>query len=143
VKGLAGNLGIGPVYSAAERLERSLRNGDAAATALLQEFASAVRVAVDTIRDRLTQSAPETVPVSRRDPFDLEAALAATARLKSLLEANDGDAADALPGVLEALGGVVDQRRLGALRNEVANFDFAGALSTLAEITGVRALSAS
>jgi hypothetical protein len=51
-----------------------------------------------------------------------------------LIEANDGDAADALPAVEEALAGTVDKPRLDALRDALGDFDFEGALSKLEEI---------
>ena len=51
-----------------------------------------------------------------------------------LIEANDGDAADAVQTVAEALAGTVDAQRLDALRAAIDEFDFDGALSKLGEI---------
>ena len=39
VKGVAGNIGLGQVFAAAEKLERAVRDGDAAVPALVEEFA--------------------------------------------------------------------------------------------------------
>ena len=49
-----------------------------------------------------------------------------------MLETNDGDALDALPSFEDTLAGVVDKCRLDALRDEIGEFNFNGALSTLA-----------
>jgi len=56
------------------------------------------------------------------------------AKLRSLIEANDGDAADAVQTVAEVLRGAVDAQRLGALSAAIDEFDFDGALSKLNEI---------
>jgi hypothetical protein len=60
--------------------------------------------------------------------------LAAAARLRVLLEANDADAPEAFPTLAEALKGAVDAARLDALRTAVNGFDFDRALSKLVEI---------
>ena len=58
----------------------------------------------------------------------------AVARLKRLIEANDGDAAGALQAVEDALGMVVERPRLDTLRNALNDFDFEAALSGLGGI---------
>jgi CheY-like chemotaxis protein len=60
------------------------------------------------------------------------------ARLKSLLEARDGDAAEAVEQVAGALAGGVDERLLTGLRNAVEEFDFERALAGLNEIAAAR-----
>ena len=131
VKGVAGNIGIGRVQSAAEMVERAIREGEASAPALLAELEAALGPQVEAIRRALDESAPEAAPAAA---FDTKAAVAAVERLKSLIEANDGDAADAVQTVAEALAGAVDGQRLGALRSAIEEFDFDGALSKLGEI---------
>ena len=42
VKGVAGNIGLGNVFTAAEKLERAIREGDSAVPALAEEFALVV-----------------------------------------------------------------------------------------------------
>jgi predicted lipoprotein len=66
--------------------------------------------------------------------FDANLAAAAVARLNTLLEANDGDAADVVQQVASALTGQVDTSRLAALRDSVDEFDFDDAKAKLAEI---------
>ncbi|HZT33748.1 MAG TPA: response regulator [Bryobacteraceae bacterium] len=66
--------------------------------------------------------------------FQTETATPLVARLKSLLEARDGDAADAAQEVDNALRGRVDAELLAGLRKSVSEFDFQGALAKLDEI---------
>ncbi|HTS63681.1 MAG TPA: response regulator [Candidatus Acidoferrales bacterium] len=66
--------------------------------------------------------------------FDTEVAAALLVRLRSLLEAKDGDAADAVQEVAGALAGGVDAKLLAALRASVEEFDFPSALAKLGEI---------
>jgi hypothetical protein len=57
-------------------------------------------------------------------------AAAAIARLRSLIEANDGHVADAVQAVTEALSGTTDGERLKSL---VSSIDEIGALSNIAK----------
>ena len=66
--------------------------------------------------------------------FDAKAAAAAVARLRFLIETNDGDAPNAIETVAEVLAGAVDVRRIGELRAAVDEFDFDGALAKLNDI---------
>ena len=99
--------------------------------ALLAELESTLTPLVRAIRVALGEPAPAEAP---KGAFDSKAAAVAVARLKSLIEANDGDAADAVQQVADALAGRIDARRLAALRGSVDEFDFDGALAKLGEI---------
>ena len=59
---------------------------------------------------------------------------AALARLRTLLEANDGDVANAFAAVEETAGGLADKAALDALKSAIDDFDFDAALSKLASI---------
>ena len=133
VKGVAGNLGIGSVQSAAEKIERAIRDQDAATPVVLEQFESALSPMVQATERALAATAPAPV-ASPKGAFDPVAAAAAMAKLRALIEANDGDAAEALPSVEDALAGTVDKARLDALRDALGDFDFEGALSKLEEI---------
>ena len=54
----------------------------------------------------------------------------------SLIEANDGDAAEAVDEVASALAGTVDASRLDDLRDSVLEFDFDTARTKLSRIAG-------
>ena len=126
VKGVAGNLGIDGVRLAAESVERAIREGSVPSASLLEEFDNALRHAAQAIRNELGAPAQQVAASAPR--FDPEAASAAIARLKSLIEADDADAVDALQAVECALGGTVDKGQLDSLRGFVAGeFDFEAA----------------
>jgi hypothetical protein len=61
----------------------------------------------------------------------VNAATAAVARLKALLEAHDGEAEEAFFRLADALAGVADGAELNALAATISEFDFEGALSKL------------
>jgi HPt (histidine-containing phosphotransfer) domain-containing protein len=140
VKGVAGNLGIRAVQLAAGDVERAIRDEDASLPAKLEAFASTLRVAIQAIEGTLTGKTEVAVP--RPETFDPGLASAAAARLRALLEANDGEAADAFAAVENALAGVVEKSRLDALRDAIGDFNFDGALSSLADIMRLCEVSA-
>jgi len=133
VKGVAGNIGLEQIFTAAEKLERAVRDGDAAVPALVAEFAEVLRRQVQAIRAALHDVMPDEAAKSRR--FDAQAASAAMAHLRLLLESSDGDAAEAFLALVSALAGTFDESRLQALSAAIDEFDFDGALSMLDEIT--------
>jgi len=132
IKGVAGNLGITAVQTAAEKLEKAIRQGVALVPDLLMELDSILAPQLAAIRASLGDSAESVIPAA--DPFNAETATAAVVRLKTLIEASDGDAADMVQQVAEALGGKVDPARLAALRSCVEEFDFDSALARLCQI---------
>jgi len=131
VKGVAGNLGISDVQSAAQNLEKGIREGQDSVRMLLDQFAITLRVHVNSITQALPDSAPSQ-PVTV--PFDRERAASAVSRLEALLEANDGESQEAFQVLHEAVGGVVDTRHLDDLSETIDNFEFEQALLKLQEI---------
>jgi two-component system, sensor histidine kinase and response regulator len=131
VKGVAGNLGITAVQAAAEKLEKALREGVASVTGLLVELDSILAPQLAAIRTSLGASVE---PATATSPFNPETATTAMKRLKALIEASDGDTADAIHQVAGALAGKVDAARLAVLRGSVDEFDFDGALDKLRQI---------
>jgi len=67
-------------------------------------------------------------------PFNGQAAAAAVARLKSLLEASDGDAEEAFRDLQDTVEGAVEKPQLDALGALITDFDFETALRKLDEI---------
>ena len=140
VKGVAGNIGIESVFTAADKLERAIRERSSGIGSSVAEFAHSLASGIQKIRRALNESFTSR-PAKGRSPatFDSQAASAALARLRILLEASDGDAVDALVAVEDALGGAIDREQmneqLNALGKAVNDFDFEAALSTLDEIT--------
>jgi CheY-like chemotaxis protein len=121
VKGVAGNLGITCVQEGAAAVERAIRESVASVPSLLTTLDSALISQVQAIRSALIST---TVPTAPPAEFNATAAATAMARLKLLLETNDGDSADQVENVAEAVRGRVDEQCISALRSAVADFDF-------------------
>jgi signal transduction histidine kinase/CheY-like chemotaxis protein len=134
VKGVSGNIGITGVQSAAQKLEKAIREGQDTIPAVLNDFASLMDVQVQAIQNALRDSAPAPAEAKPTVPFNVEAAAAAIARLKALLEASDGDAGEAFLGLQDAVLGAVENQKLEALGASISDFDFEAALRKLDEI---------
>jgi two-component system, sensor histidine kinase and response regulator len=136
VKGVAGNIGLGQVFAAAEKLEKAIREKDAVVPALLEEFSLVLSRQGRAIRQALCEVTPDQPARWKTSAaFDARAASVATARLGALLESSDGDAAEAFLAVEDILAGTLDKSRLDALSAAISEFDFEGALLKLNEIT--------
>jgi len=134
VKGVAGNIAITEVQSAAQKLEKAVREGHDSVSSLLHEFATLLRTQVHAIEEALRESAPARPAEVRASPFNREAASGAIARLKTLLQASDGDAEEAFRSLHDAVAGAVEQPHLDALSALINDFDFEAALVKLDEI---------
>ncbi len=71
---------------------------------------------------------------ARTSPYNKEAAADAIARLRSLLEASDGDAEESFRSLHEAVAGAVEKPHLDSLSESINNFNFDRALVKLDEI---------
>jgi CheY-like chemotaxis protein len=134
VKGVAGNLGITDVQTAAQKLEQAIRENQPDVPVWLDQFAITMRVHVNSIRHVLSDASPAEAAGGQPAPFNRERATAAVDRLQSLLEASDGDSQEAFEALQEAVVGVVDKPSLDALNESINNFDFEQALTKLHEI---------
>jgi len=131
VKGVAGNLGISEVQSAAHKLETAIRESQDSVPTLLDQFAITLRVHTNSIAQALpgpTQFRTSTDPRNRQRPQE------AIDRLRALLEANDGDSIEAFQSLREAVAGVVDQQQLDSLSEIINQFEFTQAIVKLNEI---------
>jgi CheY-like chemotaxis protein len=131
VKGVAGNIGVTEVQSLAEKLEKALHDGDKKILSLLVEFASLMSAQVRAIENALCSSPTEQVPTS---PFNEEVAADAIARLRTLLQASDGDAEESFRSLHDAVAGAVEKPHLDSLSESISNFNFDRALVKLDEI---------
>ena len=134
VKGVAGNLGITEVQSVAQKLEKALRDGEINVSALLVEFASVMGAQVRAIEKALLRLSATRTEQMRTSPFNEEAAADAIARLRTLLEASDGDAEESFRSLHEAVAGAVEKPYLDGLSASINDFDFDRALVKLDEI---------
>ncbi len=132
VKGVAGNLGITSLQAAAQKLEKAIRESDPSSSALLDQFALALRMHVNAISEALHNSAPE--PESPPAAFDAIKAASAIGQLRTLLEASDGDAQEAFQQLRDSVAAAVEKSDLDALNESINNFEFEQALAKLDEI---------
>ena len=130
VKGVAGNLGITQVQSAAQQLEKAIREGQNSVAALLGAFATVLDTQVYAIDHALRESTPSR-PKETPPSFKGETSSASIARLRSLLDASDGGAEEAFRSLQDAVAGLVDQPDLDALSASISDFDFTAALVKL------------
>jgi CheY-like chemotaxis protein len=135
LKGVAGNIGLGSISVAAEKLERAVREQDSAVPALAEEFTRVANRQVEAIESAMRNVAPDRVAEGKRiSSFDARAVSAAIAQLRALLESSDGDAAESFAVLEDTLGGICDKPRLSALGTAISEFDFDGARKKLDEI---------
>jgi PAS domain S-box-containing protein len=131
LKGLAGTLGIASVQDPAAKVEKAIRNGDADVPGFLAELKGALAPRMASIQAALGDSgSPESPQVA----FDAEAAGSSIRRLLSMIDANDGDAAEVVDEVTANLAAKIDPSQLKALRESISEFDFDGARTKLVQI---------
>jgi two-component system, sensor histidine kinase and response regulator len=134
VKGVAGNMSIRKIYSSADQMEKAIRKGDPAVPALLTAFRSLLNHQVHAIQQALPDVVLHRARSKANQGFDSRRAVSAAARLRVLLETNDGDATEAFSALSDAAPSTLDKLRLEALGVAIRNFDFESALLKLSEI---------
>ena len=135
VKGVAGNIGLGRVFTAAEKLERAIREVDSAVPPLAEEFTEVASRQAQAIQHAIgdaTSNRPADGTKSRE--FDAQSVSEAITYLRALLESSDGDAAESFVTLEGILAGICDKPRLSALSAAISEFDFDGARKKLDEI---------
>jgi PAS domain S-box-containing protein len=135
-KGVAGNIGLGGISGAAEKLEQALRQGDVAVPVLTEEFIRVANHQVQAIHTAMRGVSSDSPAAGENSPkFDAQAVSAGIARLRALIESSDGDAAEYFVALEGNLAGICDRSRLSALSAAISEFDFDGARERLDEIT--------
>jgi hypothetical protein len=118
----------------AEKLEKASRDGDSAISTMLEEFNSILNAQIAAIERALGTSITPTAEDNSSRPFDPAAASHEAARLRSLLEASDGDSEEAFRSLRSIFAGRIDKARLDALSSDISDFDFTAALQKLDDI---------
>jgi len=94
------------------------------------------RIVKWAIESAMRNATPDRVTEGKRiSNFDARAASAAIARLRTLIESCDGDAAESFVALEDTLADICDKPRLSALSAAIDEFDFDGARKKLEEIT--------
>lgn len=129
LKGSAANLGAVSLAAVAARAESALTTGTGIDNAL-GDLSTALESTVAAIQSALPPE--QVVTRANGDPATV---LKPLARLKKLLSNDDGEASDFIMEARPALSAVLTETELNALSDHVGNFDFAGALKSLSEIS--------
>ena len=136
VKGVAGNIGLERYLLPRKSWSGPFARWTADVPSLVEEFTQVLSRQVQAIQQAMRDVMPDSPEGRRREPgFDVRAASTAIAHLRALLESSDGDAAEAFLALEGALAGTLDKPRLYALGAAISEFDFAGALLKLDEIS--------
>jgi hypothetical protein len=141
MKAVAGNLGIGRIFSAAGSLEKAIRESDPATAALVLELGSLLKNQIDAIERALPGPAPGRMQKTTIGSSNAREAFVAVCRLREMLKASDGESEEAFSVFNQAAASAVDKPKLEALGASVSEFDFESALLKLNEIVQLYGLS--
>jgi CheY-like chemotaxis protein len=130
LKGASATLGAMDLSDAAAKAETALKTGQGVDPALAALTASLAATAA-AIRAALPQDLPGNGAAASADPASVAEPLA---RLKRLLESDDGEAADFIVDARPALSGVLTGTEIETLSELVGDFDFEAALKCLSRI---------
>ena len=131
LKGAAGTLGATALSEAAAKAETAIKMGQDVDTALTS-LSVDLGAAVGAIRAALSEEVPTNGESGARDPATVAEPLA---RLKQLLESDDGEAGDFIIDARSNLSGVLTPTEIETLSELVGNFNFEAALKCLAAIS--------
>jgi CheY-like chemotaxis protein len=130
LKGAAATLGAGALAEAAARVEAAIKNGKDARPDV-RTLADLLAIVLADLRTALPDESGNGLGRSATDPASIQQPLA---RLKQLLESDDGEAADFIVDAGPLLAGVLTPAEIAALRDRVGKFEFDAALQCLSGI---------
>jgi CheY-like chemotaxis protein len=131
LKGAAGTLGATTLSEAAARAETAIKTGQRIDPAL-SALALVLRGAVEAIWTALPEAAPTNG--GGQGSADPATVVGPLARLKRLLESDDGEAADFIVDAKPTLSGVLTGAEIESLSELVGDFNFEAALKCLSGI---------
>jgi len=137
LKGAASTLGAVAVSESAAKLEAAIRDGkniDPALTSLALTLAETVQ-AIRTALPGGAAAGHDGAAASDRAASGRAAVAEPLARLKRMLENDDGEAADFIIDARPDLAGVLTDMEIESLSESVGDFDFEAALACLSGIT--------
>ncbi|HHH44922.1 MAG TPA: response regulator [Gammaproteobacteria bacterium] len=138
LKGVAGSIGADELQEAARQLDEAIKTDPASARSQLDPLRRALALVMDAL-DTLHSSTQKTMDTASDEPVDADALQQQLARLRSLLEDDDADAASVLDEIREQMPGAYRSLELERLENPVSQYDFEEALDvldTLSAVTG-------
>jgi PAS domain S-box-containing protein len=131
LKGAAGTLGAASLSEAAAEAETAIKTGRGVPQAL-----RSLSLVLDPVLQAIRSALPEATGGNGAGapPGDPAAVLEPLARLKQLLETDDGEAADFIVDAKSRLSGVLTPAEIKTLTERVGSFDFEAALRCLSGI---------
>jgi two-component system sensor histidine kinase/response regulator len=141
LKGAAANLGANPLADAAAKTETAI-DSNAGVDSALNSLCTILDLTTASIRAALPNPfansagggfAPGGVSAAEANS-DVQSVLAPLARLKRLLQSDDGEASDFLLELRPSLANVLTPAELDSLSTQVGNFAYADALQSLSTI---------
>ena len=131
LKGAAGTLGAASLSEAAAEAETAIKTGRGVPQAV-----RSLSLVLDPVLQAIRSALPEATGGNGAGapPGDPAAVLEPLARLKQLLETDDGEAADFIVDAKSRLSGVLTPAEIKTLTERVGNFDFEAALRCLSGI---------
>jgi two-component system sensor histidine kinase/response regulator len=131
LKGAAANLGVSTLAEVAAKAESAIDSNQGIPLAL-ETLSHSLDSALDAIRSALpTESAADSSAVAANNPAIAAQSLA---KLKQLLESDDGDAADFILDVRPNLHNVLTGMEIDTLTEHISNFAYSSALQSLSAI---------
>jgi len=131
LKGAAGTLGAASLSEAAAEAETAIKTGRGVPQAV-----RSLSLVLDPVLQAIRSALPEATGGNGAGapPGDPAAVLEPLARLKQLLETDDGEAADFIVDAKSRLSGVLTPAEIKTLTERVGSFDFEAALRCLSGI---------
>ena len=130
LKGASGNLGAEGLSEVAAKAEAALGQNQGV-DAALEALSGSLEAVVSAIRAALPA---EPVPSSSDAAVDSLAMAQSLARLKKLLESDDGEAADFLLDARPVLLKFLTREEIATLQGQVGSFDYAHALQSVSQV---------
>jgi HPt (histidine-containing phosphotransfer) domain-containing protein len=131
LKGASANLGVTSLAEIAAKVEAAIESKRAVEPDL-EALSQSLDATIAAIRIAIPAESPVPVPVTCR--VEPAAVAQPLARLKRLLEADDGEASDLILEVRPQLSNVLTAREIDALIGHVGNFAYGDALKSLSNI---------
>lgn len=130
LKGAAATLGANTLSEAAARAETAIKTGHGVEEAV-KDLSTVLESVISELRKILPSNGGNGTQSERRDTTNVAEPLL---RLRRLLEADDGEAAEFIVDIKPRLTGVLTAAEIKTLSDHIGSFDFDAALKSLSDI---------
>ncbi|MCK8825871.1 response regulator [Fuchsiella alkaliacetigena] len=131
LKGVAGNIGADNLFELIEDLEEAIQQE----TSDIEEKLKSIEEELEMIIGAIKSVEAELTPDNKGEEIPKEELLARLNRLKTLIEAYDGEAVEFLAKILTSqVSGLENEKEVIELKKKLAEYDFEGALKELKKL---------